>query len=203
MHFYSFTVISWPELIFTEKYELHFPGGNNNFFWGNLGYYSRCFVCTFCPWWLCWHLWELVQHSCCMPGTGSKPSSTVGEPRQSGKLGKTHDLLRVTFKCTEAGTEFNFHAAETSQHTPNLVSQQPHIFSVSSCLRRLSKASLLSSGSMKIWEYGSMKSGGRKLSGVEGAFWWMQAKPAQIRGITSCWKLPLPICVFWQCMLGS
>lgn len=151
---------------------MHFPGGGNNFFCSNFSYYSWCFICTYCPWWLCWHLWhvwEPVQCSCRMPSAGSKPSSTVGEPRQSGKLGKTPDLLRVTFECTEAGTEFNFHAAETSQRTPNLVFEQPHIFSVSSCLRHLSKASLLSSGSMKIWEYGSMKSGGRKLSGVEGA----------------------------------
>lgn len=105
-----------------------------------------------------------------MLDAGSKLSSTMGEPQQSWKLGKTHDLLRVTFKCTEAGTEFNFHVSESSQHTPDLVFEQPHIFSVSSCLRRLCKASPLSSGHMKVWEYESMKSSGRKLSGVEGAF---------------------------------
>lgn len=88
-----------------------------------------------------------------MPGIGSEPSSAVGEPWQSGKLGKTPDLLRVTFKCAEAGTEFNFHAAETSQRTPNLVLEQPHVFSISSCSRRLCKASLLASGSMKAREY--------------------------------------------------
>jgi len=82
---------------------------------------------------------------------GSKPRSAVGEPRQCETLGKVPDSLRAAFKRTKAGTEFNFHAAETSQRAPNLVFEQPHVFSISRCLRRLSKASLLSSGSMKIW----------------------------------------------------
>lgn len=87
----------------------------------------------------------------------------MGEPWQAGKLGKTHDLVRDTFNRPETGAEFNFPAAETSRSPLNPAFEQPHIFSISSCLRRLSEASLLSSGSTKS---GSM--GGGKL--VEESF---------------------------------
>lgn len=161
-----------------------FPGGSSNFIWGYFGYYSWWFICTLCPWWLCWHLWEPVPCS----RWGWQPAlERSGRALEIWEEGKTLIYRELLLNAQRQGLGSAF-----AQLTPAGISQ-PSLWATSHlfCLKFLV---LPSSGSRKIWEFGSMKSGGRKLSDVEGAFWWMQAKPTQIMGIMSCWKLPLPIC---------
>lgn len=119
-----------------------FPGGSSNFIWGSFGYYSQWLICTLCPWWPCWHLWEPVL---CW-------GWQQGEPWQSGEQGRARftELLWFTELLVNAqrqglGSAFPaLAAASTSQ--PSLWATS-HLF-------QLEFLALPSSGSRKVWEFG-------------------------------------------------